>query len=221
MTINLPYSRLGFDGPLMYVRAGDNRRAGGYWQAVEDGLNFATETASSRGLRSDAGHAGRAACRHHQPGRRLKTYRALTSLARPVFAPALAPARAARQGRSRCGARAAGPTERCQARGPPRRFHAASVGETNAILPLMSALAEARPSLSFLTTGTVTSAKLAAQRLGPRAIHQYAPLDAPEYARLSRPLAAGSGRLHRNGDLAQPDPGKLGARHSSRSSTAA
>ena len=61
-------------------------------------------------------------------------------------------------------------------------FHAASVGETNAILPLMSALAEARPSLSFLlTTGTVTSAKLAAQRLGPRAIHQYAPLDAPEY----------------------------------------
>ena len=48
----------------------------------------------------------------------------------------------------------------------------------------MSALAEARPSLSFLlTTGTVTSAKLAAQRLGPRAIHQYAPLDAPEYVR--------------------------------------
>ena len=61
-------------------------------------------------------------------------------------------------------------------------FHAASVGETNAILPLMSALAEQRPALSFLlTTGTVTSAKLAAQRLGPRAIHQYAPLDAPEY----------------------------------------
>ena len=56
------------------------------------------------------------------------------------------------------------------------------MGETNAILPLMAALAEERPSLSFLlTTGTVTSAKLAAQRLGPRAIHQYAPLDAPEY----------------------------------------
>jgi 3-deoxy-D-manno-octulosonic-acid transferase len=46
----------------------------------------------------------------------------------------------------------------------------------------MAALAKERPSLSFLlTTGTVTSAKLAAQRLGPRAIHQYAPLDAPEY----------------------------------------
>jgi 3-deoxy-D-manno-octulosonic-acid transferase len=63
-------------------------------------------------------------------------------------------------------------------------FHAASVGETNAILPLMSALAEQRPALSFLlTTGTVTSARLAAERLGPRAVHQYAPLDAPEYVR--------------------------------------
>ena len=39
---------------------------------------------------------------------------------------------------------------------------------------------------------------------------------------LSRPLAAGPRRLHRVGDLAQPDPGKLGARHSARrSSTAA
>jgi 3-deoxy-D-manno-octulosonic-acid transferase len=61
-------------------------------------------------------------------------------------------------------------------------FHAASVGETNAVLPLMAALAKERPSLSFLlTTGTVTSAKLAALRLGPRAVHQYAPLDAPQF----------------------------------------
>jgi 3-deoxy-D-manno-octulosonic-acid transferase len=63
-------------------------------------------------------------------------------------------------------------------------MHAASVGETNAILPVMNALAEQRPHLSFLlTTGTVTSAKLAAERLGPRALHQYVPLDAPEYVR--------------------------------------
>src|SRR6185503_12430282 len=58
----------------------------------------------------------------------------------------------------------------------------ASVGETNAILPLMAAIAKERPALSFLlTTGTVTSAKLAAQRIGPRTVHQYVPLDAPEY----------------------------------------
>src|SRR5262249_21229724 len=44
------------------------------------------------------------------------------------------------------------------------------------------ALATERPSLSFLlTTGTVTSAKLAALRLGPRAVHQYAPLDTPQF----------------------------------------
>jgi hypothetical protein len=52
------------------------------------------------------------------------------------------------------------------------------------VLPLMAALAEARPGLSLLlTTGTVTSAKLAAERLMPGAVHQYAPLDAPEYVR--------------------------------------
>jgi 3-deoxy-D-manno-octulosonic-acid transferase len=63
-------------------------------------------------------------------------------------------------------------------------FHAASVGETNAILPLIAALRDERPSLSFLlTTGTVTSAKLASERLGPRTVHQYAPLDTPQYVR--------------------------------------
>jgi 3-deoxy-D-manno-octulosonic-acid transferase len=63
-------------------------------------------------------------------------------------------------------------------------FHAASVGETLSILPLMAALAEERRSLSFLlTTGTVTSAKVAGERLGPRALHQYAPLDVPQYVR--------------------------------------
>jgi 3-deoxy-D-manno-octulosonic-acid transferase len=63
-------------------------------------------------------------------------------------------------------------------------LHAASVGETLSILPLMAALAEARRSLSFLlTTGTVTSAKVARERLPARALHQFAPLDVPEYVR--------------------------------------
>ncbi|MDX2309312.1 MAG: 3-deoxy-D-manno-octulosonic acid transferase [Hyphomicrobium sp.] len=61
--------------------------------------------------------------------------------------------------------------------------HAASVGETNAILPLLSRMAVERPDLCFLlTTGTVTSARLAEQRLGERAVHQYVPLDTPRYA---------------------------------------
>ena len=222
MTINLPYSRLGFAvGPLVHVpREATTEELEGYRQAVEDGLNMATEKAYAR-AGSDPTRATPGAPRAGtiEPGRRLKAYRTLTSLARPV-APFLLGLRA-RRGKEE-------PLRRHERLGQPSVprpagrlawFHAASVGETNAILPLMSALAEARPSLSFLlTTGTVTSAKLAAQRLGPRAIHQYAPLDAPEYAaRLSRPLAAGPCRLHRVGDLAQPDPGKLGARHSSRS----
>ncbi|MEQ1713792.1 MAG: 3-deoxy-D-manno-octulosonic acid transferase, partial [Hyphomicrobium sp.] len=45
-------------------------------------------------------------------------------------------------------------------------------------------LLERRAELSvLLTSGTVTSAGLAASRLPPRAIHQYVPLDVPEYAR--------------------------------------
>lgn len=58
--------------------------------------------------------------------------------------------------------------------------HAASVGETLALLPLIEALAKARGDISvLLTTGTVTSAALARHRLPQRVIHQYVPLDVP------------------------------------------
>ncbi|MCU0818953.1 MAG: 3-deoxy-D-manno-octulosonic acid transferase [Beijerinckiaceae bacterium] len=56
-------------------------------------------------------------------------------------------------------------------------LHAASVGETMSILPLVPALAEHGTVL--LTTGTVTSANLAAQRLPEGAIHQFVPVDLP------------------------------------------
>ena len=54
--------------------------------------------------------------------------------------------------------------------------HAASVGETVAILPLIRRIEESG-SYVVLTTGTVTSAQLAAKQIGPRTLHQYAPLD--------------------------------------------
>lgn len=61
-------------------------------------------------------------------------------------------------------------------------LHAASVGETNAVLPLMAALRRRNPACRFLlTTGTVTSAAIAEKRLSPDDIHQYAPLDVPAY----------------------------------------
>ncbi|MDI3306621.1 MAG: 3-deoxy-D-manno-octulosonic acid transferase [Acetobacteraceae bacterium] len=70
---------------------------------------------------------------------------------------------------------------------PPGRLlwlHAASVGETLSILPVLEALAERAPDLALLlTTGTVTSAGLLGRRLSPalaqRVIHRFVPLDVP------------------------------------------
>ncbi len=155
----------------------------GYRQAVEASLNIATEKAYARaGADPARATPGLQAVNGAEPGFRLKAYRTLTSLARPV-APMLLGFRE-RHGKEEP-ARRGERLGQASVERPAGRlvwFHAASVGEITAILPLIAALSEKRPSLSFLvTTGTVTSAKLAAQRLGPRAVHQYAPLDAPEY----------------------------------------
>jgi 3-deoxy-D-manno-octulosonic-acid transferase len=183
MTLNLPWSRLGFAvGDVVHVpRDAHGDELEQYRLAVERSLNAATAVAFARAggdpRRATPGIAT-------SLGMRLKAYRAFTSLAR-TLAPLLLRVRQ-RQGKED----PARLQERLGRPGAPRPagrlvwFHAASVGETVSILPLISALAERRHSLSFLlTTGTVTSAKLAAQRLGPRTLHQYAPLDVPGYVR--------------------------------------
>lgn len=60
--------------------------------------------------------------------------------------------------------------------GPLIWVHAASVGETLAVSPLIDRLANLDINI-VLTTGTVTSARLADERLGDLVIHQYVPLD--------------------------------------------
>ena len=61
-------------------------------------------------------------------------------------------------------------------------IHGASVGESLSVLPLVRRLKESRDDLRFLvTTGTVTSAKLMAERLPAGAIHQFIPLDHPRF----------------------------------------
>ncbi|MCE9648650.1 MAG: 3-deoxy-D-manno-octulosonic acid transferase [Parvibaculum sp.] len=66
--------------------------------------------------------------------------------------------------------------------GPLVWIHAASVGESLSVLPLIDGLLAMRGDMHVLvTTGTVTSARLMEERLPPRALHQYAPLDHPDY----------------------------------------
>ncbi|WP_394690504.1 lipid IV(A) 3-deoxy-D-manno-octulosonic acid transferase [Hoeflea sp.] len=60
--------------------------------------------------------------------------------------------------------------------GPLVWFHAASVGETNAVIPLIKEVRR-RGIAVVLTTGTVTSAGVARDRVGDDVIHQYVPLD--------------------------------------------
>lgn len=62
--------------------------------------------------------------------------------------------------------------------GPLIWLHAASVGESLSLLPLIETLRRERPEMTILTTtGTRTSAALMAERLPEGAIHQFAPVD--------------------------------------------
>jgi 3-deoxy-D-manno-octulosonic-acid transferase len=58
-------------------------------------------------------------------------------------------------------------------------IHGASVGECQAALPLIDALLKEAGRSVLVTSGTVTSSRLMAERLPPRAIHQFAPVDTP------------------------------------------
>jgi 3-deoxy-D-manno-octulosonic-acid transferase len=60
--------------------------------------------------------------------------------------------------------------------GPLIWMHAASVGETVSVVPLIEHILAYEINV-VLTTGTVTSAQVANERLGERVMHQYVPLD--------------------------------------------
>lgn len=112
----------------------------------------------------------------------LRTYRRLASLAVPLL-----PLwwsyrlRKGKEERSRLCERR-GETNAQRPDAPLVWFHSASVGEMLAIVPIIEHVC-ASGFAALVTSGTVTSARLAEWRLPPGAVHQFAPFDAPRYVK--------------------------------------
>ena len=110
----------------------------------------------------------------------LAGYRAAGLLLRPLVPVALAArVRRGKEDPQRSGERY-GIASRPRPAGRVAWVHAASVGETNAVIPLVGRLTEAGFSVVFTST-TLTSAEIAAQRLPEGAVHQFSVLDIASY----------------------------------------
>jgi 3-deoxy-D-manno-octulosonic-acid transferase len=186
VTVNLPYSKLAFvGGPAIHVpRDADEAQLEALRVELEASLNAVTARAYAlAGADPARATPPNAASAPIKPGILLKTYGGITSAARPLVGPLLR--HRERKGKED-GARLMerrGVASLARPNGPLVWVHAASVGETNAVLPVISALRAARPDMTvLLTTTTVTSARLAEDRLPTGTLHQYVPLDAASYA---------------------------------------
>lgn len=178
MVVNLPFSRLAIvaGNPIPPPREEGAAAEEATRLAIERELDRVTARAYELvGVKED--EAGRG-------GVMLGAYRLLTRWAE--FATPLLLRYRERRGKedsARLGERTGrSPTPRPE--GSLAWVHAASVGETSAVLPLIARLAAERADLTvLLTTGTVTSAQMAAARLPGGALHHYAPLDSPRFVR--------------------------------------
>ncbi|HVY00992.1 MAG TPA: 3-deoxy-D-manno-octulosonic acid transferase [Pseudorhodoplanes sp.] len=110
----------------------------------------------------------------------LRLYRMLTQAARPLAGLFLA--RRRRQGKEHATRipERYGETEIPRPSGSLIWLHGASVGELASIFPLVEKLRQAGLYI-LVTSGTVTSAALARERLAGQAIHQFIPLDIPRF----------------------------------------
>lgn len=185
-TLNLPFSKLGFviGDPIHVPPRADAEQLEAARLEIERGLNDATRRAYEMVGRDMADATPVEAGGRVRPGLSYRAYRTVSRLMHPLAGVFL-------RRRSRNGKEvAARLAERMGIAAFPRPgkkllwFHAASVGETNVVLPLIEMLHRERPDLGILlTTVTVTSAKVAASRLPPGAIHQFVPLDTPAFVR--------------------------------------
>ncbi|MEM1307448.1 MAG: glycosyltransferase N-terminal domain-containing protein, partial [Pseudomonadota bacterium] len=186
LTLNLPFSRIGVSvgDPITVPRDATPEQLERVRLRVERAMEEVTERAYRAVGRSHYQAMPAAAMPPEAPplplGFRLRAYRALTNIGEPA-APLIIRHRE-RRGKE--------PSDRKRERfgyashdrpdGPLIWFHAASVGETNAILPVLEAVRRSRPDHTLLlTTGTLTSAAIAAERLPTGASHQFLPLDTP------------------------------------------
>ncbi len=185
-TINLPFTKLAMvaGDPIHVPRDADEEAMEAFRQKVEAAMNAATARAYELAGSDAKRTLPKTAPAPRRWGFMLALYRAATWAARPA-AMAILRRRAARGKElpERFSERL-GIAKISRPMGPLFWFHAASVGETSAVLPLIHELKRRYPSLNvLLTTLTVTSAKIAAERLPEGGIHQFIPLDSPRFCR--------------------------------------
>jgi 3-deoxy-D-manno-octulosonic-acid transferase len=179
-TINLPFSTLAIviGDPVRVPETEDAGQLEAGRAAIERALAEVTARAYALAGATDPLNKEEMS----RPGLWLNAYRLVTKIAAPI-APLLLAWRT-RHGKEEPDRH----PERYGIASAPRPpgfliwFHAASVGEANSALPVIEAIAKERPEVCILlTTGTVTSARLARQRLPKGAMHQYVPLDRQGY----------------------------------------
>jgi len=181
-TFNLPFSTLAIviGDPVRVPATDDAEKIEAGRRAIERALAEVTARAYALAGATDPLNKEETS----RPGFSLKTYRLVTRLAAPV-APLILAWRT-RRGKEEADRRPERYGEASVGRpnGFLAWFHAASVGEVNAALPVIEAVARDRPEVRILlTTATVTSARLARERLPKGALHQYVPLDRQVYIR--------------------------------------
>ena len=183
LTVNLPWSTCGsaVGEPIFVPHNASDAEQERLRQLVEDSLNAVTREAYAKTGTADPLLAAKErAARQSSPS--LAAYRMGTRALQPIVPAVLAyRARKGKEDFSRAPERM-GIASRLRPEGRVIWLHAASVGETNAVSRLIGELKTRHPDATvLLTTGTKTSAALAAARLGDQIIHQYIPVDGPSY----------------------------------------